>query len=54
MSCARRGAGKEPDVSLAAKSVAESGEFGLHESHISEVYDKIAATVIGFREIPGC
>lgn len=52
--CAQRGAGNEPDVTLAAKIVAESGEFGLHESHISNVYDKIASTVQGFREIPGC
>jgi len=52
--CAQRGAGKEPDVTLAAKIVAESGEFGLHESHISNVYEKIASTVQGFREIPGC
>jgi hypothetical protein len=52
--CAQRGAGKEPDASLAVKLVADSGEFGLDEARISQVYDKIASTVHGFREIPGC
>jgi hypothetical protein len=52
--CAQRGAGKEPDVSLAARLVADSGEFGLDAQQINAVYDKIASTVHGFREIPGC
>jgi len=52
--CAQRSAGKEPDVALAAKLVADSGEFRLDASRIIAVYDEIASTVSGFREIPGC
>jgi hypothetical protein len=52
--CAQRGAGKEPDVTLAVKLVADSGEFGLDASRINAVSGEIASTVSGFREIPGC
>lgn len=52
--CAQRGAGKEPDVTLAARTVAASGEFGLDEIRIGDVYDQVASTVSGFRQISGC
>ena len=52
--CEQRGAGKEPDVTFAAKAIAERGEFGLNPSQICEIYEEIAATVGGFKEISHC
>lgn len=52
--CRQRDAGGEPDIELAALTVAEIGEFDLDPSQIREVYDEIAATVKGFREISRC
>ena len=49
--CQQRDAGREPDVSLAAKVVAESGEFGITPSNIIDIYDEIASSVRGFKEI---
>ena len=49
--CEQRDAGREPNVTQAAKAVADRGEFGLNPSRICEVYDEIASTVGGFREI---
>ena len=48
--CEQRGAGKKPDLSEAAKTVADSDEFSLDQIRICEVYDEIASTVGGFRE----
>jgi len=52
--CAQRKAGQEPDVFSAAKVVADSGEFGMDHDRIIEIYEEIASTVHGFRNIPGC
>ena len=52
--CEQRDAGQEPDVGRAAKAVANRGEFSLSASRICEVYDEIASTVGGFKEISRC
>ena len=52
--CEQRDAGREPNVTQAAKAVAEQGEFGLNTSNICKIYDEIAATVGGFKEISHC
>ncbi len=52
--CEQRDAGREPDVALAAKLVADSGEFGLSPSNVCDVYEEIASTVRGFKEISCC
>jgi hypothetical protein len=52
--CEQRDAGNKPDVTQAAQAVAERGEFNLSASRICEVYDEIALTVGGFREISRC
>lgn len=52
--CEQRSAGKEPDVSRAASTVAGRGEFDLAPERIREVYDEITASVGGFREISLC
>jgi hypothetical protein len=52
--CEQRGAGRNPDITEAAKAVADSGEFDLDTPSICEVYDEIASTVGGFREFARC
>ena len=52
--CQQRSAGDEPDVTLAAMVVADRGEFDLNPSQIREIYDEIATTVVGFRDIAHC
>jgi len=52
--CEQRAAGKEPNVTQAVKSVADGGEFGLDPFRIREIYDEIASTIGGFREISSC
>ncbi len=52
--CSQRKAGQESDVFGAAKAVADSGEFDMDQDRIIEVYEEIASTVSGFRNIPGC
>jgi hypothetical protein len=52
--CEQRDAGREPNVTQAAKAVADHGEFGLDSSRICEIYDEIALTLGGFREISSC
>ena len=52
--CVQRDAGKTPDVAEAAAAVASRGEFGLNADQLAEVYEEIAATVGGFREISRC
>ncbi|MFC1688888.1 hypothetical protein ACFL07_04410 [Pseudomonadota bacterium] len=52
--CVQRDAGKEPNVTEAAATAAEGGEFGLDAGQLAEVYEKVAATVGGFREISRC
>jgi hypothetical protein len=52
--CQQRGAGREPDVAAAACAVAGRGEFDLPSDRIREVYDEIAESVGGFREMSAC
>jgi hypothetical protein len=52
--CEQRNAGGQPDVSQAAQAVADRGEFDLQPDAIRDIYDEIAATVVGFREISRC
>lgn len=52
--CEQRGAGKEPDVGRAASTVAGRGEFELDPDSIRKVYNEIAESVGGFKEISAC
>ena len=52
--CEQREAGDAPSLERAAEAVAEGGEFGTNPAQIREIYDEIAATVSGFREIAHC
>jgi len=52
--CEQRDAGREPNIAEAAKAVADRGEFGSDPIQIQEVYDEIASTVSGFKEISRC
>ena len=49
--CEQRHGGEEPDVDRAVDAVAGRGEFGLSAERIREVYEDIAASVGGFREM---
>lgn len=52
--CIQRDAGETIDVSAAAERVAARGEYGLDAIRLAEVYEEIASTVGGFREISRC
>jgi len=52
--CIQRESGTTLSVTEAANAVAERGEFGLNADQLAEVYEEIATTVGGFREISGC
>jgi hypothetical protein len=52
--CEQRKAGTKPSVSLAAKAVADRGEFDLTAERMCEVYDEIASSVGGFSEFSHC
>ena len=52
--CEQRAAGAKPSVSEAAEAVAGRGEFDMEAPRIREVYDEIASTLGGFREIAHC
>lgn len=52
--CEQRRSGNHPDVAQAVNAVADSGEFGLGPSGIREVYDEIASTIVGFKDISHC
>ena len=52
--CLQRNAGEETDLAAASRAVAEAGEFDLTPSAIGNIYQEIAATVGGFREISRC
>jgi hypothetical protein len=52
--CEQRAAGGEPSVSAAAEAVAKRGEFDLSSSRVREVYEEVASTLGGFREIAHC
>ncbi len=49
--CEERDAGLKLDIRGAAEVVARRKEFGLDSSQICEVYEEIAESVEGFREI---
>ena len=52
--CEQRSGGGKPSVRKAARAVAERGEFDIGADKIHEVYDEIASTLGGFREIAHC
>ena len=52
--CEQRNNGEKPDISKAAQTVADHEESGLNPSDVREIYDEIASTVGGFREISHC
>jgi hypothetical protein len=52
--CEQRKAGLKPDLPQAVKIVASHGEFDLDPPAIRRVYEEIASTVGGFREISHC
>jgi hypothetical protein len=52
--CEQRDVGEQPDIERAARAVAGHGEFDLDATHIREIYDEIASTVGGFKEISHC
>lgn len=49
--CIQREAGLDRSIARAANKVSESGEFLLDPARISEIYEEIADTVDGFKEI---
>lgn len=49
--CEQRREGEDPDLELASRAVARTGEHGKNAAHIQEVYRQVAATVGGFREL---
>jgi len=46
--------GCEYDLDQAAGKVAEGGEFGLEADQVKGIYEEIAATVGGFKEMTDC
>jgi hypothetical protein len=52
--CVQRDAGATVNVAEAAKAVADKGEFGLDAERLAQVYEEVASTVGGFREISRC
>lgn len=52
--CTQRSSGGRPSLNKAARAVAERGEFGIAAGRVREVYDEIAANVVGFKEIAHC
>jgi len=52
--CEQRAGGGKPNVDKAARAVSERGEFKLDPSQVREVYDEVASTLGGFREIAHC
>jgi len=52
--CEQRSGGGKPNVGKAARAVAEGGEFDMPAERIHEVYDEIASTLGGFKEIAHC
>jgi hypothetical protein len=52
--CEQRNNGEKPDISKAAQTVSDHDESGLNPTAVREIYDEIASTVSGFREISHC
>ncbi|MBT8040761.1 MAG: hypothetical protein KJO70_08720 [Gammaproteobacteria bacterium] len=52
--CQQGKSGCEQDLAVAAQTVVDKGEYDLKVDLIIEVYEKIADTVDGFREMTRC
>jgi hypothetical protein len=52
--CEQQAGGGDPNVDKATRIVAERGEFDLEVEQIRQVYEEIASTLGGFREIAHC
>lgn len=52
--CQQNKAGCIQDLDEASKIVADSGEYGLEASKIKAIYEVIASTVGGFKEMTRC
>jgi hypothetical protein len=52
--CQQNKTGCEQDLGLAAGKVADGGEYDLDAGKIMEIYDEVAATVGGFKEMTRC
>lgn len=52
--CGQNREGRAPDVDAAAVKVADGGEYGHDANRIRDIYEEIADTVGGFREMTGC
>lgn len=52
--CEQRAAGGKANLSEAAQIVAGRGEFDLEPNQIGAIYEEIASTLGGFREISHC
>lgn len=52
--CEQNKIGCDQDLDMAAGKVAESGEYDLGASKIKEIYNEIATTVGGFKEMTRC
>lgn len=52
--CDQGRSGCEQDLDLAVEKVANSGEYKLEPVKIRKIYDEIAATVGGFKEMTRC
>ena len=46
--CEQKSAGQSPDISTAARVVADRGEFELEPAQIRTIYEEVAATTGGF------
>ena len=52
--CVQKAEGRDKDLDVAATRVADSGDYDLEAMKIKEIYEEIAATVGGFREMTDC
>ena len=52
--CTQTRAGCTQDLDQAAQKVADSHEYDLEVSQIKDIYEEIASTVGGFREMTNC
>ena len=52
--CQQGKAGCEQDLAVAANIVADAGEYELSVENIIDIYEQIAGTVEGFREMTRC
>ena len=52
--CEQNAAGGETDLDSAVRAVEADGHFGLEAERIRDIYEEIADTVGGFKEISNC